>query len=359
MIPLDWREGDFARRVVDWQRTHGRHGLPWQSREPYRVWLSEVMLQQTQVSTVLAYYTRFLARFPDVATLAAAPLDDVLAAWSGLGYYRRARFLHACAQAVVERHGGRFPQDPEQLAALPGIGRSTAAAIAAFCFDRRAAILDGNVKRLLARALGFGADLAVASHERELWQAACALLPAEPAEMPAYTQGLMDLGATVCTPRRPTCLVCPLRAGCVALATGRVEQLPVKTRKLQRGRRANAWLWVEHAGRVWLQQRAALGVWAGLWSLPMFDDEDSLLAAAAGVPLRALAPIEHALTHFDWRLAPWHAEPRSADEAEALVARLGGADAGRWIARAALADIALPAPLRKLLVADAATSPAP
>ncbi|MBA2723118.1 MAG: A/G-specific adenine glycosylase, partial [Methylibium sp.] len=212
----------MAHCVTIWQREHGRHGLPWQrERDPYRVWLSEIMLQQTQVTTVLAYYARFLERFPDVAALAAATPDDVLAAWSGLGYYSRARNLHRCAQVVMAEHRGRFPASAEQLATLPGIGRSTAAAIAAFCFDERAAILDGNVKRVLTRVLGNGCDLAVATHERALWRQACELLPHDGADMPAYTQGLMDLGATVCLVRRPNCLACPLQSLCIAQREGR------------------------------------------------------------------------------------------------------------------------------------------
>src|SRR5450830_404982 len=218
----------LAQRVVRWQREHGRHDLPWQNtRDPYRVWLSEIMLQQTQVSTVLDYFDRFLVRFPDVAALAAAEQDEVLGLWSGLGYYSRARNLHACARQVMALHGGAFPRSAELLATLPGIGRSTAAAIASFCFDERVAILDGNVKRVLTRALGFGDDLAVAAHERRLWDLATDLLPEAPAvggdagrspDMPAYTQGLMDLGATVCTTRKPACLLCPLQATCKALA---------------------------------------------------------------------------------------------------------------------------------------------
>ena len=193
---------ELALRVIAWQRQHGRHTLPWQrTRDPYRVWLSEIMLQQTQVGTVLGYYDRFLQRFPDVLALAAAPLDEVLALWSGLGYYSRARNLHRCAQAVASEHGGHFPASSVALATLPGIGRSTAAAIAAFCFGERVAILDGNVKRVLTRALGFAGDLAESRQERALWQLADALLPHEHIE--AYTQGLMDLGATVCALRQP------------------------------------------------------------------------------------------------------------------------------------------------------------
>jgi A/G-specific adenine glycosylase len=322
------------------------------------VWLSEIMLQQTQVSTVLGYYPRFLARFPDVGTLAAAPLDAVLAAWSGMGYYSRARNLHRCAQQVMAEHAGRFPAEPDQLAALPGIGRSTAAAIAAFCFDRRAAILDGNVKRVLARVLGFGDDLAVARHERLLWQHACALLPEHAADMPAYTQGLMDLGATVCLTRRPNCLICPLQGPCIAFAEGRPEAYPVKTRTQKRGQRENWWLWLEHEGRVWLQRRPATGVWAGLWSLPMFDDEERLNLACQALGLQAeLQPvIEHALTHFDWVL-----HTRRAVVAQSPVPTLPPAlGSGQWVALTDLPAWGLPAPLTRLLGRPLqATSPAP
>ena len=341
---------DIAALVVAWQRRHGRHDLPWQgTRDPYRVWLSEVMLQQTQVATVRAYYERFLARFPDVTALAAAPLDDVLALWSGLGYYGRARHLHRCAQTVVARHGGAFPRDRAALEALPGIGRSTAAAIAAFCFGERAAILDGNVKRVLTRVLGFGDDLAQPRHERALWQRAEALLPARGIE--AYTQGLMDLGATVCTARRPRCDACPLAGPCVARAEGRPEHYPVKTRRLRRGRRSHALLWLQQGDCVWLVQRPPRGVWASLWSLPQFASADEIGALVAGWPGqgRWCDPIEHALTHFDWRLQPWqHRLPTRLGAARraALTARLGE---GRWFARDEALASALPAPIRRLI----------
>jgi A/G-specific adenine glycosylase len=340
----------LARRLIAWQRQHGRHGLPWQgSRDPYRVWLSEVMLQQTQVATVLAYYPRFLARFADVRALAAAPLDDVLALWSGLGYYSRARNLHRCAQAVVTQHGGAFPANAAALAALPGIGRSTAAAIAAFCFGERVAILDGNVKRVLTRALGFGDDLAIAAHERALWEQAERLLPARGVE--AYTQGLMDLGATLCSARRPSCGACPLQTLCVAQREGAPERYPVKTRKLKRSRRQDAMLWLAEGDRVWLVQRPPRGIWAGLWALPLYATLDELRAVAAGWPGRgeALNAIEHTLTHLDWRLEPWrHRLPQrlSAQRRAALEAAL---PAGRWFSTAQALQLGLPAPIRKLL----------
>jgi A/G-specific adenine glycosylase len=336
-----------AARVVRWQRAHGRRGLPWQgTRDPYRVWLSEVMLQQTQVATVLAYYARFIERFPSVQALAVAPLDDVLALWSGLGYYGRARNLHRCAQAVVAAHGGEFPASSAGLAALPGIGRSTAAAIAAFCFGERAAILDGNVKRVLTRALGFDGDLARAAEERRLWRAAEALLPSRGVDL--YTQGLMDLGATVCTARRPLCELCPLRADCAARLAGTPERYPVRTRQARRGRRENALLWLQHGGRSWLVQRPPSGVWGGLWSLPEYASRAALDEATVAWPGRGewLPPIEHALTHFDWTLHPlaWH-WPEPADEPRPP----SGPASGRWAAAAEALALGLPAPVRRLL----------
>jgi A/G-specific adenine glycosylase len=210
---------DFASVVIRWQRDHGRHDLPWQqTRDPYLVWLSEIMLQQTQVGTVKAYYARFLERFPDMDALAAADLDEVLSVWSGLGYYSRARNLHRCAQAVRDRFGGKWPRSPDVLETLPGIGRSTAAAIAAFCFGERVAILDGNVRRVLSRVLGFDSDLSKMANQRALWVLAEQLLPVDHLRqtMPAYTQGLMDIGATVCRARGPDCGACPVASVCVA-----------------------------------------------------------------------------------------------------------------------------------------------
>jgi A/G-specific adenine glycosylase len=344
-------KSSVAARVVEWQRAQGRRGLPWQGeRDPYRVWLSEVMLQQTQVATALAYYQRFIARYPDVVALAAAPLDDVLALWSGLGYYSRARHLHRCAQAVVAEHGGVFPRSSAALAELPGIGRSTAAAIAAFCFDERAAILDGNVKRVLARHLGFDADLADAAALRQLWAHADALLP--PAhEMPSYTQGLMDLGATVCVVRQPRCLVCPLHADCVACRSGRTGELPRKSRRLQRGARSNALLWLRHRDDVLLVRRPERGVWAGLWSLPEMSDLAAARAHASQWAGRgvALPVIDHALTHFDWhlQLLRWDLPPRTGAATRERIAAHW--DSARWLAQSDALSMSLPAPVRRLL----------
>ena len=341
----------FAERVIAWQRSHGRHGLPWQGRDPYRVWLSEVMLQQTQVATVLRFFEPFVARFPDVRALAAASRDEVLALWSGLGYYGRARNLHRCAQVVVAEHGGAFPGRSEELARLPGIGRSTAAAIAAFCFGERVAILDGNVKRVLARVLAFEADPANGPAERELWQRATAMLPETNIE--AYTQGLMDLGATLCTARSPQCLVCPVHDVCAAACAGTQARFPVKSKRAVRGQRETLWLEMRWRGKVWLVQRPASGIWASLWSLPEFATVAELDAAAASWPGRSerLTAFTHVLTHLDWTLQPirWTLPTRTT---AATVARLAARwPDGRWFDREEALALGLPAPLRKRLMA--------
>jgi A/G-specific adenine glycosylase len=333
----------FARRMVDWQRRHGRQSLPWQNtQDPYRVWLSEIMLQQTQVSTVLDYFPRFLTRFPDVACLAAAPQDDVLALWSGLGYYSRARNLHKCAQEVMGRFGGAFPRRAEDLQTLPGIGRSTAAAIAAFCFQERAAILDGNVKRVLTRVLGYGEDLALAKNEKALWALAQDLLPKQAVDMPPYTQALMDLGATVCLPRKTQCEACPVSAGCQAKARGEPLAYPVKTRKLKRSS-ATLWLlWAVNAqGQVWLQKRPDTGIWAGLFSLPVFESEAHLLAAwTQGGEPRYIASWKHVLTHRDLHLHPVHMLGSE---------QLPPVCDGQWVDAQVWPNLGLPAPIRALL----------
>ncbi len=356
-------ERSLAQQVVAWQRQHGRHGLPWQGlSDPYPVWLSEVMLQQTQVSTVLGYYARFMQRFPDVASLAAAPLDDVLAAWSGLGYYSRARNLHRCAQAVVALHGGRFPRSSAGLAELPGIGPSTAAAIAAFCYGERAAILDGNVKRLLSRVFAFGGDLAERAQEQALLALAQQALPAQ-RDMPAYTQGLMDLGATVCTQRAPACTRCPLAQRCQAHALGQEVAFPVRTRKLKRSQRSNAWLCLRQGSKTWLVQRPPSGVWGGLLSLPEFESVPALLAQAQalGWPGRAepLPAIRHTLTHFDWELLPvrWRL-PARLPAAQRLTIESTWPK-GQWVGDDEVLERALPAPLRKLLSASGSQDSSP
>ena len=345
------RPPTFSQRLIRWQQSHGRHSLPWQNtRDPYRVWLSEIMLQQTQVVTVLTYYERFVQRYPNVASLAAAPLDDVLSAWSGLGYYSRARNLHRCAQLVVTQHQGHFPGTSAELCGLPGIGRSTAAAIAAFCFGERVAILDGNVKRVLTRAFAFEGDLAEAKHERDLWALAESLLPHDGIE--SYSQGLMDLGATVCLSRAPVCDACPLQSICTAARGGTQGRYPVKTRKLKRSRREHVWLMLNWREQVWLVRRPESGVWAGLWSLPEFDTQTLFDSTSASWPGSAerLPTLTHTLTHFDWTLHPvrWRLPARTgAARVAAIVAAL---PQGRWFSATEALDRGLPAPLRKLLL---------
>lgn len=348
----------IATDVVQWQASHGRNHLPWQqTHDPYRVWLSEIMLQQTQVSTVLGYYERFLQRFPDVASLAAAPEDDVMALWSGLGYYSRARNLHKCAKAVVAEHGGEFPRRAEVLATLPGIGRSTAAAIASFCFAERVAILDANVKRVLTRVLAYGEDLSSSRNEKALWAIAETLLPHQDLHeaMPRYTQGLMDLGATICQPRNPSCLVCPLQAQCGAAKQGNPQSYPVKTRKTKRSSQA-WWLLVlrDAVGNVCLQRRPSSGgesgIWAGLFSPPVFATEEALNTNLQSLPVQVLErqdwPAQlHVLTHRDLFLHPVVVDVQGLQPA---LQGSGLTDLG-WQSTQDWPQLGLPAPVRKLL----------
>ena len=272
----------FAAQLIRWQRAHGRHDLPWQgTRDPYRIWLSEVMLQQTQVSAVMPYYERFLEKYPTVEALAAASEDDVLRLWSGLGYYARGRNLHKAARELANG----FPRTAARLAELPGVGRSTAAAIAVVAFGERAAILDANAKRVLARRFGTQDDL---------WTLATRLLPKTGVE--AYTQALMDLGATVCM-RNPRCDPCPVKAQCVARKTGRVAELPSPRARKPLPRRRVTWFVYRHGAKVLLVRRPAPGIWGGLWCFP----ESALLKSGRG---RALEPIDHGFTHFRLEIRP-------------------------------------------------------
>jgi A/G-specific adenine glycosylase len=259
---------EFAERLIRWHKSHGRHDLPWQkTTDPYRVWLSEIMLQQTQVSTATPYYARFLERFPALTDLAAAPVDEVMALWSGLGYYARARNLYACANAIVRDHRGQFPRSPEALAALPGIGRSTANSIATFCFGAKAPILDGNVKRVLCRAYGIEGVPTGGAVEKQLWALAETLMPARHGDI--YNQAQMDLGATVCTRSKPRCADCPLQDICVANATGRTNELPTRKPSLRIPEREATLLIIRNnLGQVLLEQRPPAGIWGGLQSLP-------------------------------------------------------------------------------------------
>jgi A/G-specific adenine glycosylase len=344
--------GRFAQDIVAWQKRHGRNSLPWQNtRDPYRVWLSEIMLQQTQVVTVLDYYARFLDRFPTVAELALAEPDDVLALWSGLGYYSRARNLHRCAQDVVALHGGQFPRSSVQLQTLPGIGPSTAAAIASFCFAERVAILDGNVKRVLTRVLGFTADLSLGKNEKQLWAIATSLLPENNLNqtMPRYTQGVMDLGATICTARKPQCLICPVQGICKGFAQGQPEKYPVKTKKIKRSVEHLSLLWAQKPdGSVWLERRPVSGIWGSLYCLPIFESQESLVAflpARSRTRIQVLPSFKHVLTHKDLHLSPVMAGFSVSQKMPSNAT----ASSGRWVLPGQWQAIGLPAPIRKLL----------
>nr|WP_116308594.1 A/G-specific adenine glycosylase [Cupriavidus taiwanensis] len=361
---------DFGARVVTWQRQHGRHDLPWQNtRDPYRIWLSEIMLQQTQVSAVIDYFQRFVAQLPTVQDLAAAPADQVMALWAGLGYYSRARNLHRCAMQVVSEHGGRFPTDPAVLVTLPGIGRSTAAAIAAFSAGVRSPILDGNVKRVFARCFGIHGHPGERAVETRMWQLAELALPApgprQADDMVAYTQGLMDLGATVCSRGKPACLAdaaaCPLSADCVARRDGLTGVLPAPKPRAAIPERSTVMLLVRREREVLLRLRPDSGIWGGLWSLPEmpvdtvpFDAEDAEARAldyarAFGAPARAVlaGKLTHVFTHFRLLIRAIRVDLN----AEANVLRQDSATpAGqRWLSLDDLDALGTPAPVRRLL----------
>ena len=336
----------FASRLVAWQKCHGRHALPWQqTADPYKIWVSEIMLQQTQVATVLAYYERFLARFPQVAELARSPLDEVLSCWSGLGYYSRARNLHRAAVFICERHGGIFPRAPVDILALPGVGRSTAAAIGVFAFGARAAILDGNVKRVLARHAGIAGPPG-AHTDALLWTHAQARVPA--ADVKGYTQGLMDLGSLVCTRRTPACPECPVVDDCHAHRQGRVAELPTPKARKPLPEKTLTWLILRHDERIWLEPRPASGVWGGLWSFPEADGGedgrrwcDSRLGGGCRRVIW-LPSVAHALTHFRMRIRPCLLE---LEDAVAPVPAAGG----QWFALNDAVRAGIPAPVRVLL----------
>ncbi|MBK8745866.1 A/G-specific adenine glycosylase [Propionivibrio sp.] len=335
----------FSARLIDWQRQHGRHDLPWQNtRDAYRIWLSEIMLQQTQVGTVIPYYARFIERFASIEALAQAPLTTVLERWAGLGYYARARNLHRCAQTVVADHRGAFPSDLPLLNELPGIGRSTAAAISIFAFGKRAAILDGNVKRVLARCFGIDAPPGLAQTEKTMWSLADALLPKTHIE--AYTQGLMDLGATVCTRSKPSCETCPLHAMCIARQENRQAELPVAKPGKVLPERETTLLLLTDGQRVLLERRPPAGIWGGLLALPEAGASGaSALARRHGCRLldtQRMPALKHSFSHFRLTIQT----VRCSVEARASLA----AEAGwEWLAHSEIETAALPTPIRRLL----------
>jgi A/G-specific adenine glycosylase len=338
----------IAPALLAWHARHGRHDLPWQRNPtPYRVWVSEIMLQQTQVATVKGYYDRFMDRFPELRSLAAASLDEVLHLWSGLGYYSRARNLHRTAQLVCSDYQGQFPEDVASLATLPGIGRSTAAAIRALSAGERAVILDGNVRRVLARVFAVTGVTTQSAVERRLWELAEECTPQR--DVAAYTQAIMDLGATVCVRRRPLCPACPLASVCAARRTGRQHEIPSpRPRSVRRTRAVVMLLAQQHDGSILLERRADRGVWGGLWSPPQFASADAarLYAATrlrdAEVESQSRTVLRHAFTHFELEISP-------------LLARCAGS-AGvmdgppmLWYNPAVPEQLGLPAPVSALI----------
>lgn len=334
----------FSHRLIDWQGKHGRHHLPWQlDRTPYRVWLSEVMLQQTQVTSVIPYFERFVAQFPDVSSLARAPLDDVLAAWSGLGYYTRARQLHAAACQLMEHFDGIFPTSSHLLQQLPGVGASTAAAIASFCFEERVAIFDGNVKRVLSRHAGVAWYPDVRQAQTQLHALAHQLLPQH--NMPVYSQAIMDLGATVCTRNKPDCDQCPVRMDCVARLEQRVEGLP-GTKPQRDVAKQDVWLVrFRFQQRTWLERRPSNGIWGGLWCLPWLDtepDANGLCQQQWGVAMQKMVrdqTFSHRLTHRHLRITPLLVELATAPQRQ---------PEGWWASDVEWPQAGIPVPVRKI-----------
>lgn len=330
---------NFTQDLIDWQKKLGRHDLPWQkNRNAYRVWLSEIMLQQTQVSTVLNRYDEFLKVFPSIEHLSAATVDQVLAQWSGMGYYTRARNLHRCAQVVMAEHDGVFPSDPKVLESLPGIGRSTAAAIAVFSYGKRAAILDGNVKRVLARIWGVDQDLSKSLHTNQLWAHAENLLPHKKSDLIAYTQGLMDFGATHCTQYQPACMdsqkgPCPFKKSCNAHLTKRVNQIPLKIKKVKVEKIDMTWWVMIYQNKVLLEKRPNKGIWAGLWCFP--ENQDQIKDSCQAMPT-----FKHVLTHRQMTIKPIKVDVKK---------RVRLKENQRWFALNDISDLGLPKPMSLFL----------
>lgn len=342
---------DFASRLIVWQKQYGRHSLPWQNTaDAYAIWVSEIMLQQTQVSAVIGYYSKFMVRFPTISTLANATQDEVLQHWSGLGYYSRARNLHNAAQTIMDEHGGQFPQDFDTIQTLSGIGRSTAAAIASFSFNQVQTILDGNVKRVLARHFLVEGWPSTPKVERQLWALAEKLLPKQDPNksIVAYTQGLMDLGATLCTRSKPKCTSCPLSNTCEAYKQQRVHELPTpKPRKVIPEKNITMLIFL-HGNEIMLEKRPSTGIWGGLWSFPEVETNhqvESLVLNQFGIIAKigiSLPMLSHTFTHFKL-----HIQPQTL---QVLTLDIKVSEPGQmWIAVEDAIDAAIPTPIRKIL----------
>ena len=336
----------FAEKLIAWQQAHGRHDLPWQqTRDPYAVWVSEIMLQQTQVSAVIGYYDRFMQRFPTIASLAEAEQDEVMRYWSGLGYYSRARNLHHAAQTIMREHSGNFPTDFDTIQTLKGIGRSTAAAISVFAFNQRQTILDGNVKRVLARLYAIDGWPGLPDVEKRLWQLAETLLPEQ--GLPAYVQGLMDFGATLCTRSKPRCTDCPMQGQCLAYQQQQVAQLPASKPRKTLPEKQVTMLMILDAGEILLERRPNQGIWGGLWSLPELSPEQiavSHVQQTLGMEVEALEVLPvlwHTFTHFKLEITP---------QPLLLTGRRSSLPPNtQWLALQDAINAALPTPVRTLI----------
>lgn len=338
----------FAYCLIAWQKIHGRHDLPWQNTtDPYAIWVSEIMLQQTQVTAVIGYYSKFMQRFPTIQALANATQEEVLQHWSGLGYYSRARNLHNAARIIIEQHNGQFPPDFATMQTLAGIGRSTAAAIASFAFNQVQTILDGNVKRVLARYFLVEGWPGAPKVAKELWALAEGLLPAQ--GMVAYTQGLMDLGATICTRSKPKCGVCPLNMACQAYKHNRVNELPTFKPRKKIPEKYITWLILQHENKILLEKRAPTGIWGGLWSFPevgITNDFEAVISTRFKITTCAkkpLAPFSHTFTHFKLHINP---QPLQVLKLSLNVCEIEHI----WLSIKEAGEAAIPAPVRKILL---------
>ena len=341
---------EFSRRLLAWHRLHGRKTLPWQNtRDPYPIWLSEIMLQQTQVETAIPYFLKFLARFPDISTLARSSQDEVMAHWAGLGYYARARNLHKAAGIVDQKHDGVFPDSFEEVVALPGIGRSTAGAILAFSKEQRHPILDGNVKRVLTRVFGIPGYPGTRSVEKQLWELAECLTPHS--GVSEYTQGIMDLGATLCRRAKPQCQDCPFNVECVAHNTQSIALYPGKQPAKARPQKSTRMLvLLNQKGEIMLEKRPPRGIWGGLHSLPEVDDPQMDPAAfcldslnlQTGV-IDQLPVVKHGFTHFDLLVTPVICEVTADSDAVGEELESG------WFPRSGLDSVGLPAVVSTIL----------
>ncbi|SDK11053.1 A/G-specific DNA-adenine glycosylase [Ferrimonas sediminum] len=335
----------FSERVIEWYQLAGRKTLPWQQQKsPYRVWISEIMLQQTQVTTVIPYYLRFMQRFPNIESLAQAPVDDVLHHWTGLGYYARARNLHAAAKRIQAEHQGQFPTDIEQVMALPGIGRSTAGAVLSLSLGQIHPILDGNVKRVLARHRAIGGWPGKKAVENSLWQTSEQFTPTE--GIHAYNQAMMDLGAMICTRSKPDCQQCPLNQDCRAYLANTIAEYPGKKPKKDKPEKHCLQLILIHDNRVLLQQRPPSGIWGGLWCFPQFEDrqqlEDYLQQHRLDNDCRPLTAFRHTFSHYHLHIQPLLLKLASTT---GLIAESGP----RWFNLNEPPQVGLPAPTETLL----------